>query len=74
MQFWVGRETIHMIVKEEGSFLWEYEDVIHMVKMFESYELEHKISAACGLLYLSVFASSNCGASSVHTCCSFISK
>lgn len=37
MQFWVDREMTHVIVKEEGRFLWEYEDVIHMVEMFGSY-------------------------------------
>ena len=46
MQFWVGREMIHMIVKEEGRFLWEYEDVIHMVEMFGNYQLEHKMDCS----------------------------
>lgn len=46
MQFWVGREMIHMIVKEEGSFLWEYEDVMHMVKIFGNYKLEHKVDCS----------------------------
>lgn len=34
---------IHMIVKEDGKFLGEYEELLHMVETFGIYHLEHKI-------------------------------